>query len=237
MIFQSRFGAAQTALGYQFYDATGALLGSRVTAGISALPETGSYVATATPPANTVGIYWNDTVSGSKASEDLREALSSPDVPTESEIAAAVRTNLNTELARIDVTFSSVGGLSEETIAALDGADQIFLAAPYVPDESPVLVIPAPDGDESLTVVYIHTEDITNEKTAGLVIILKLLSAPAKSERVLAIAAKTMTTDDDGYAQITVQRDLKYRVTCRELALNNVIEPTAETFNLLSIIP
>jgi len=45
MIIQSRFGAAQTGLGYQFYDATGALLSARITAGITALPETGSYIA------------------------------------------------------------------------------------------------------------------------------------------------------------------------------------------------
>lgn len=191
--------------------------------------------------------------------------------------AAGVRSELATELGRIDAAISSrnatapdnsgiaaikaktdnlpaapaatsdiptiseiigaAGGLTVETVAALEAADQIFLAAPYLPDESPVLVIPAPDGDESLTVVFIHTESITNEKRAGIEIVLKLVTTPAKSERVLEIAPKTMTTDADGYAQITVQRGLRYRVTSRELALNTIIEPTGETLDLLAVIP
>jgi hypothetical protein len=133
--------------------------------------------------------------------------------------------------------IGAAGGLTVETVAALEAADQIFLAAPYVPDESPVLVIPAPDGDESLTVVYIHTESITNVKRAGIEITLKLITTPAKSERVLEIAPKTMTTDADGYAQITVQRGLRYRVTSRDLALNLTIQPTIETYNLILDIP
>jgi hypothetical protein len=73
MIIQSFFGEAQTGLGYQFYSDAGALLGTRVTAGVAALPEPGAYTATASVPAGAVGVYWSsDTAT---ASEDLREAL------------------------------------------------------------------------------------------------------------------------------------------------------------------
>lgn len=191
--------------------------------------------------------------------------------------AAGVRSELATELARIDAAVSSrnatapdnagvaaiksktdnlpaapaatsdipsipdiigaAGGLTVETVAALEAANQILLAAPYVPDESPALIIPAPDGDESLSVLYIYTESITNDKRAGIEIVVKLLTTPAKSERVLEIAPKTMTTDANGYAQLTVQRGLRYRVTSRDLGLNTITEPTADTLNLLTLIP
>jgi hypothetical protein len=207
MIIQSRFGASQTGLGYQFYDADGALLGSRITSGIAALPEAGSYIADATVPADAVGVYWDSDTS--EATEDLREALASPDVPTVGEIADEVVTR----------------------------ADQILLVELYTPAESPSMVIPAPDSDESLTVVYAYTESITNVKRAGIEITLKLITTPAKSERVLEIVPKTMTTDAEGYAQITVQRNHRYRVTSRDLAINAIIEPTSETLDLLTIIP
>jgi hypothetical protein len=214
MILQSRFGAAQTGVGYQFYSAAGTLLGSRITSGIAALPEAGSYIADATVPTDAVGVYWS--TDQAEASAALPEA---GDYPTVEEIIAAA------------------GGITAETAAALEAAEQILLVSPYVPDESPALIIPAPDADESLSVVYVYSESITNEKRAGIEIVLKLVTTPAKSERVLEIAPKTMTTDAAGFAQITVQRGQRYRVTSRELALNTIIEPTTETFNLLTIIP
>jgi hypothetical protein len=195
--------------------------------------------------------------------------------------AAQVRTELATELARIDASISTLtptapdnagiaaikaktdnlptdpadqsillaaipsieaiigaaGGLTSETVALLEAAEQILLAAPYVPDAAPALIIPAPAGDESLTVVYAHTENIANAKRAGIVLSFQLQGSPAKSERILEAAAVTATTDADGYAQITLQSGLPYRVTCRPLALNHVFTPTGETFDLLTLIP
>jgi len=75
MIITARFGAAQANLGYQFLDDSGTLLGSRVTSGINTTPETGTYIATATLPADAVAVYWNDTVTLATAFEDLRDAL------------------------------------------------------------------------------------------------------------------------------------------------------------------
>jgi len=73
MIIQARFGAAQTGVGYQFYSADGTLLGTRVTTGITALPETGSYIASATVPATAAGVYW--LTATASATEDLRDPL------------------------------------------------------------------------------------------------------------------------------------------------------------------
>jgi len=73
MIIQADFGEAVTNLGYQFYEADGTLLATRITAGISTTPITGGYSATATVPANSVGVFWDSTEA--EAAEDLREAL------------------------------------------------------------------------------------------------------------------------------------------------------------------
>lgn len=228
MIIQARFGSTQTGLGYQFYSAAGTLLGSRITAGIVSLPETGSYAADATVPANAVGVFWDSSTS--QATEDLREALApAPDntavldaiaaLPTEAEIIAAA------------------GGISPETAAALEAADQILLVDLHTPTAGPELVIPAPATDESLTVCYCYTENIINQKRAGIVLSFKLVGTPAKSERILEVAPATATTDADGYAQVTLQSGLRYRVTSRELGLEKTFTPTAATYDLLTLIP
>lgn len=104
LVIQARFSAAQTSLGYQFYDEEGTLLGSRVTAGIDALPETGGYIAVvATVPTGAVGVYWDSTES--EASEDLREALAIAGLENIS--TGDIRTELATELGRIDAAVST----------------------------------------------------------------------------------------------------------------------------------
>jgi hypothetical protein len=75
MTIIARFGAAQANLGFQFLDASGTLLGSRTTSGITALAETGSYIASPTPPVGAVAVYWNDSVTLATALEDLRDAF------------------------------------------------------------------------------------------------------------------------------------------------------------------
>lgn len=244
MIIQARFGSAQTGLGYQFYDATGALLGSRVTAGIVALPETGSYAADATIHADTVGVYWDSDTS--EATEDLRDALASPDVPSVGEIADAVwdepmAGHFTGGTAGSQLTAAGASGDPWASVVPAAYADGTAGAAigrlNNTSASEPITVIPAPDADESLSVLYIYTESITNVKRAGIEIKVKLITTPAKSERVLEIAPQVMTTDADGFAQITVQRGHRYRVISRDLALNAIAEPTADTLNLLTLIP
>jgi hypothetical protein len=133
--------------------------------------------------------------------------------------------------------IGAAGGLTSETVAALEAAEQILLASPYEPGEAPVIVVPAPQEDESLAVVYIYTESITNVRRAGVEVTLALVDTPAKSERVLEIAAKTMTTNAEGFAQMTVQRGKRYRVDAKDLGLLGVVfTPDGETFNLADLI-
>lgn len=158
--------------------------------------------------------------------------------------AAQVRAILP-EIGNLDAAVSSRNATAPDNagIAAIkavtDSATQLLLAVPYVPDESPALIIPAPDTDESLTVVFGFTENIINVKRAGIVLLFALMDIPAKSERMLEIAAQSATTDSNGYAQISLQSGKRYKLTCRELGYQNgkIFTPTGETFNLLTLIP
>jgi hypothetical protein len=74
MDIQVDFGAAQTSIGYRFYDNTGAYVGSRVTSGINAAPQAGVYIASATVPSGAFGVYWDCADANFTASEDLTSA-------------------------------------------------------------------------------------------------------------------------------------------------------------------
>jgi hypothetical protein len=308
MNLQARFGAAQTNVGYQFYDNTGMFLASRVTAGIITSPEAGAYFApNVTPPVGAVGVYW-DTDEGAEASE----LLAVYNGPTAEEIADAVEAENGAELAAIQTAVDAAndaiaalptptdysGDLSaiqtavdaandaiaalptptdysteltnlqsgvdaaNDAIAALptptdysgdlsaiqtavdaanttlDGADTILFGSEYIPSELPVLIIPQPDPDgETLSVVYAYTENIVNEKRAGIVFKFRLLARTARSERILETAPQSSPpTDANGYTQITLQRNQEYRVHCKALGLVKTFTPTTETFDLLTII-
>lgn len=105
MIFTARFGAAQAALGYAFYNSSGVIIGSRTTSGIVSLPETGSYMVDVAIPSGAVVIYWNDTTTLATALEDL--------------------TVLNEVLA-IDVGGGGAGsGAYTITVTVTDGTDPL----------------------------------------------------------------------------------------------------------------
>jgi hypothetical protein len=74
MIIQVDFGAAQSSIGYRFYDNAGAFVGARVTSGINAGPQAGVYLASATIPSGAVGVYWDCADANFTASEDLTPA-------------------------------------------------------------------------------------------------------------------------------------------------------------------
>jgi hypothetical protein len=347
LTIQVLFGAAQTGVGYRFFDSTGALLGSRVTSGITSLPETGGYIATATLPSGAVGVFWDSTETPAGASEDLREAIAAAtiqgqtdlipaDPATETSIAALnditvgdIRTELSTELGRIDAAISTratdsgtatavwaagtrtltsfgslitdiwsaatrtlsafaftptpsnaadvtaikaktdnlpaspaneatlttinskigtpavtlaadiaaIEGLPSETITALNEADQIILAEPYVPTEQPSVVVPAPSEDASLTVVYLYTEDILGAKRAGINVTLRLISTPTKGNRVLETTAKSDVTDSEGYFEMEVRQGFRYRAVCEDVDLDAPFTASGETFDLSRLIP
>lgn len=104
------------------------------------------------------------------------------------------------------------------------------------PADEPVTVVPTPPADASLTTVYCYTENIVNAKRAGIEFTFRLVTTPAKSERMLEVAAQIATTDSEGLATITLQRGLQYRVVCAALGLDDSFTPTGSTFDLISLL-
>lgn len=220
MIIQARFSAAQTGIGYQFYSATGALLGARVTAGISALPETGSYIADATVPSGAAGVYW--LTNESAATEDLREALAS----------------------------GTGGSSGDPLVATVPGAYAVGTAGYALgrlnisPPEAPVIVIPNPADDDTLCVVYVDGETFAGAAAAGLQVRFTPQAGPSKTGHLLSHADVVMTLDSAGHGEITLHRnDLIdpdgsfYLVSCPELKLEAApVTLTTTTYNLADLI-
>jgi hypothetical protein len=140
------------------------------------------------------------------------------------------------DIPSISEIIGAAGGLTTETVAALEAAEQILLASAYVPGSAPILPLPAPAGEDYST-VYAYTQDITGEIRAGIPIRFALVTVPAKGSRILETAEKTATTDANGLASIPLQRGLTYRVTSKELGLQLTITPTTETLNLADLLP
>lgn len=257
MIFTARFGAAQSNLGFQFYDGDGVLLGDRDTINIVDSPEAGSYIGEATPPAEAVGIYWNDTVTLATALEDLREALAIialPSAPTAAAIADAVWDEPIAGHATAGTTgaqLSAAGAAGDPwaTVVPAAYADGTAGAAigrlNNTPAEAPVIIIPDPSDDTNDCVVYIDTQEINNEVTEG-VIFKFTLSDKAKTGggKVLGFQiTKEAITDVNGRAEITLERtdamtpdDREYIVVCEAYGINDRITLTAETYNLSTLI-
>jgi hypothetical protein len=223
MIFTSRFSATQAALGVQFYDSSGTLLGSRITAGIVALPEAGSYQVDIMPPTGAAGIYWNDTGTGATALEDLRDALAIEGL----NVAAS-----DPWLAAVPASYAD--GTAGAALGRLNNT-----AA-----DEPIAIIPAPPGDASLCNVFVNTESISNAKRAGVAITFTLVGSPTKSERVLETDSVKIVTDADGHASTTLQRTDNltpagryYLVNSPKLGLlNRKLYLTSDTFDLSNLI-
>jgi len=223
MIFTARFSETQAALGVQFFDESGTLLGSRVTAGIVALPETGSYIVDLTPPTGAVGVYWNDTGTGATALEDLRDALAIADL----NVAAG-----DPWLAAVPADYAD--GTAGAALGRLNNT----------PPGAPVVVIPDPSTDETLCVVYINTEAISGTKQAGVAVTFALSGSPSKASRALEVAPATMTTDAEGVASISLQRTdaitpagRYYLVNSPALGLHNRrLDLAADIFDLATLI-
>ena len=150
MIFQAFFDSAQTGLGYQFYDNSGTLLGARVTAGIITLPGVGAYAADATPPATASGIYWDSNES--EAHEDLREALAL-EALTPAAIASQTRTELTTELVRIDAPISTRNATAPDNagIAAVKAKTDNLPASPASVSDVPTAAATRAEIDANST--------------------------------------------------------------------------------------
>jgi hypothetical protein len=219
MIIQARFSAAQTGIGYQFYSAAGTLLGTRVTTGISALPETGSYIADATVPSGAVGVYW--LTNQSAATEDLREALASGGGSSGDPLVATVP-----------------GDYAAGTAGYALGRLNIS------PPDVPVIVIPNPSDDDTLCVVYVDGATFAGAAAAGLQVRFTPQAGPSKTGHLLSHADVVMTLDSTGHGEITLHRNDMidpdgsfYLVSCPELRLEAAqVTLTTTTFNLSDLI-
>ena len=72
MLFTVNFGAAQTGVGYRFFNGSG-FVGARLDAGVTQIGTAGNYLIDVTPPATALGVYWdcdNPYMNGQEVFED-----------------------------------------------------------------------------------------------------------------------------------------------------------------------
>lgn len=234
MIIQARFGAAQANLGYQFYGSDGSLLGSRITAGISALPETGSYIADATVPAGAVGVYWNDTVTLATATEDLREALSSVlvsgtgayaiTVSVVDQLAAAIE-GANVRVSSGGLNYyatTDAGGNASFSLDAATYSVGVFKSGyQFTPttrtvtgNEAGTLVadlvmtaraVPAAPSSPTLTTVFIDAFDIEGNAVEGEVITFSIFILPTATEEETMLTGGEKTATTDVSGRASIE--------------------------------
>lgn len=224
MFFTFDFGSvgAVSAVTYRFADASGAWLAVAQTDAVNIGAIPGLYGVEVTPPTGSKVIYWACSDATLYGHENIASTLALDAIPTAAAIADAV---LDEDVSTGDTSDTTLRGIFAEATS-----------------ETPV-VAPAPPSDASLCTVYVYTETIANAKTSGLKIRFRLHERPAKSERVLEIAPKEMTTDADGFASMALQRTdaltptgSYYVVTCAELGLNHSLYLAADTYNLADLI-
>ena len=230
MILQAFFGETQTGLGFQFFNSSGSLIGSRVTAGIVSLPETGGYLVDVVLPGAAVGIFWDSTETPAGVSEDLREALREG-APTVEEIAEAVWDEAIAD-------HVAAGSTGEQLSAAGSGGDPWLTVVPgeyadgtagaavgrlnNTPAENPIAVVPVPPEDPDLCAVYVDTENILGEVVTDLVIEIQLaedVPVATASGRLVKAGKATMADDkvNAGRYSLAVESGLTYRAVSVEL--------------------
>ena len=235
MIITARFGAAQANLGYQFYDASGALLSSRVTAGIISLPETGSYQADATVPAGAVGVYWNDSVTLATALEDLRDAIAIEGItPTGSgaySITIKVTDGIdplegaNVRVSEGGLHYYATTDASGNAVFSLDAATysvgvfksgyQLTPATRTVTgNESGTLVndlvmtaraVPAAPSSPTLTTVFIDAFDIEGNAVEGETITFTIFTLPTATEEETLLTGGAKTAITDVAGRASIE--------------------------------
>ena len=234
MIITARFGAAQSNLGYQFTDSTGSLLGSRVTSGITALPETGSYIATATIPTGGVGVYWNDTVTLVTAFEDLRDALAilgsgsgdgaftitvtvtdgtDPLQGAKVRITEGATTLLGTTDASGNATFSL--DAATYTVGISKAGFQFPSTTRTVTGEEAGTLVndlemeartaPAASADPDLAVCFFDTEEFTGEPKEGVVMTFELVTIPSVTLSGIILANEVFTATSDALGRGSIE--------------------------------
>jgi hypothetical protein len=124
MIIQSAFPGAQSLVSFQFYGLAG-MLGAAITAGIAApvaaLP--GLYVASATPPAGAIGVYWSCNNPALQSYEDLRDALALASIVSANPDAGSL-TALAASLALVQAAVYDSVSVAGSVLTLSNGATQ-----------------------------------------------------------------------------------------------------------------
>ena len=236
-----------------------ARIDAAITSRLAAAGYTAPLDATATQAAAAAALTAYDAPTRAEATADKSEILtavagvSAGSGPTAADIADAVwdealAGHATAGTAGAALTASGASGDPWATLLPGAYADGTAGAAigrlNNTPPDAPVVVIPDPAEDASLCTVYLYTETLTNAKTAGIVVTFQLSAINAKSERVLALSPVTMTTNAEGYAQITLQRtdllvpqNLRYRVDAPALGIyGKTLTLESATYDLAGLI-
>lgn len=117
---------------------------------------------------------------------------------------------------------------------------------------STAVVVPGAPVDVSLCRVYGYLETLDNQPAVNVTVTFRLISGPAKSERIIVGPEISTKTDSQGRVAnsagdpwIDLQRndlltpsDTTYRVNCAKAGLKNVdVTLDADLFDLASLIP
>lgn len=249
MIIQAFFGSAQTGVGYQFYDATGALIGSRITAGIVTLPGAGAFMADATVPAGTAGVYWN--TDATQAHEDLRDALALEIISLDA-IADAVLDEIVNEHeipGSVGVALAASGASGDPWITLLPGSYAEGTAGAAIgrlnntPAETPIALLPDPLADPDLAILVVDTEEITGQPVINAEITVTLSSVlPLKTAagRILASGEEIMKHSSDTVGRYTISVEKGATYTLGNVALFGregfTVHPTEDVVSINSQI-
>lgn len=224
MNLQVDFGAAQTGIGYRFYGANGAFVGSRITTNIHAAPQVGVYVVNATIPVGATGVYWDSANPLFYASEELSTAISLISGVFGSGAYAVTVTvtdgasPLQNATVRLTEGISSVTSVTNSSGVAsfsLDAATYIVGISKsgyvFVPGTIVVAgngnfnkamtttVIPPSPSDTALCRVYGYVEDVHGLASAGVKIVFTLTSARfTLSEKIIGGRVFAAVTDSQG---------------------------------------
>lgn len=224
MNLQVDFGAAQTGIGYRFYNTNGAFVGSRITTGIHAAPQVGVYVVNANIPSGAIGIYWDCANPVFYASEELSVVISLlSGISGNGAFAVTVTVtdgsnplqNATVRLKEGISSFTAVTNSSGVASFALDAATYAILITKSGYSFVPATIVvggdgnfaktmtatvlpPAPD-DVSLCRVYGYVEDVHGIVSSGVIIVFTLVSTRfTLAGKIIGDRVFTATTDAQG---------------------------------------
>lgn len=163
-------------VGYQFFDSSNALIGSRLTAGVVEAPgATGDYRVNATFPGTEVGVYWNDSVTTTAKAVEVFDSRDS--------------SGITTLLSRIGAALAITSGkvdVNDKTGFALTAGERTAIA-----NEVEAQIIDETDSEKVLAAI--------TDKIAAVNPDLGGLTVAAIASAVWASVSRTLT-DKTGFS-------------------------------------